>query len=227
MSTNLHEALREAVSDPPFDESDLRTVVETGSRRVRRRSAIRIGAAAAVVAATAALTSIMAARSNHPDQQPQPAHVVHLDLSEAAQQDLDVLASVRTTHREPMNDLSHDRFEGLTTDGLVLRERYTYTDDFYELGLLDPETGSTDWLPPPPSREETVAVDLTADRLVLVARGSLRPEHAADLRPKLADLGASTLRLPAGLEATPHPGSRLAPTAGCTSAATSRASPAR
>ena len=43
MSTDLHAALREAVADAPFDESDLRAVVDAGSRRVRRRAALGSG----------------------------------------------------------------------------------------------------------------------------------------------------------------------------------------
>ena len=125
MSTELHTALREAVRDAPFDETDLQAVVDAGSRRLRRRAAFRIGASALVVVVAAALTSLVAARSDPPDQDPQPARVVHLDLTQAETQDLDVLSSVRTTHREPINDLSYDRFAGLTTDGLVLRSRYT------------------------------------------------------------------------------------------------------
>ena len=50
MSTDLHAALREAVADAPTYESDLRTVVEAGSRRVRRQAAFRVGSAALVVA---------------------------------------------------------------------------------------------------------------------------------------------------------------------------------
>jgi hypothetical protein len=200
MSTELHAALRAAVSDSPFDESDLRTVVETGSRRVRRRSALRIGASAAVVAVAVAVTSVVAARSDHPEREPQPAHVVRLDLSEATEQDLDVLGSVRTTHRDPMNDISHDRFEGLTTDGLVLRERYTYNGNSYELGLLDPETGTTDWLPPAPVAAEVIGVDLSADRLVLVARERVRTNALLVFDRRSRTWASSPLRLAGGLE---------------------------
>ncbi len=46
MSTDLHAALREAVADAPFDESDLRAVVDAGSRRVRRGRLSVVGSSA-------------------------------------------------------------------------------------------------------------------------------------------------------------------------------------
>ena len=196
MSTDLHAALREAVADAPFDESDLRAVVDAGSRRLRRRAAFRVGVSALVVAAF--VVSAVAVDSDRSDQEPLPADVVHLDLNRAERQDLDVLASVRTTWRSAY-ELDHDHFEGLTTDGRVLRSRYAYDGDVYELGLLNPETGSTDWLPPPPVAAQT-AVELTADRLVLFA--PVRPRRSAllvfDRQSETWD--SSTVHLPAGLE---------------------------
>lgn len=170
MSTELHAVLREAVADAPFDESDLRTVIDAGSRRLRRRATLRAGASALLVAAVVASAAVISGRS---DTEPRPAHVVRLDLNRAQHQDLDVLASVRTTLRDPENELDHDRFEGLTTDGLVLRGRYTYEGNRYEVGLLDPQTGRTQWLPRPPLAPQNV-VELTADRLVLFTNVSER-----------------------------------------------------
>lgn len=196
MSTDLHAALREAVADAPFDESDLRAVVDAGSRRLRRRAAFRVGTSALVVGAIVA-TSV-AVRSDRADQEPRPADVVHLDLSRAEKQDLDALASVRTTWRGS-DDIDHDRFEGLTTDGRALRSRYTYDGDVFELGLLDPETGRTDWLPPPPVAAETVLVQGTADRLVLFARRNTQGALLVfDRRSETWESGV--VRLPAGLE---------------------------
>ena len=229
MSTDLHAALREAVADAPFDESDLRAVVDAGSRRVRRRAAFRVGTSALVVAAVVATSVAVRLGPCRPGAP--SADVVHLDLSRAERQDLDVLASVRTTWREPMNARPR-RFEGLTADGLVLRSRYTYDGDVYELGLLDPETGRTDWLPPPPVAAETVVVERTADRLVLLARAEFRRGRLLVFDRRSETWESGDVRLPAGLEA--HAVSAecrtdwaSAPTAGCTSAAPSRASPAR
>lgn len=197
MSTDLHAALREAVADAPFDESDLRTVINAGSRRVRRRAAFRVGSSALLVVA-AVLTSV-AVGPDRSDQEPRPADVVHLDLSRAERQDLDVLASVRTTWREPMNELDHDRFEGLTTDGRVLRSRYTSEGDLDELGLLNPATGRTDWLPPPPVAAQSV-VELTADRLMLFARLGARRSALLVFDRRSETWESSTVRLPYGLE---------------------------
>jgi hypothetical protein len=197
MSTDLHAALREAVANAPFDEPDLQAVVDAGSRRVRRRAALVIGSSALAVVAAIVITSVIVGWDRtEPD--PLPAGVLRLDLSEAESQDLDALASVRTTWRDEM-DIDHDRFEGLTTDGLVLRSRYTYDGDMWEFGLLDPATGRTDWLPPPPVGAEAV-VELTADRLVLLGgnpgRGTLL---VFDRRSETWE--SADLRLPAGLEA--------------------------
>ena len=199
MSTDLREALHEAVADAPFDASDLRTAVAVGSRRVRRRAAIRVGSAALAVAAVV-LTSVVVG-SDRSDHEPLPADVVHLDLSRAATQDLDILASVRTTWREPMDDLDHDRFEGLTTDGLVLRSRYISDGSVYQLGLLDPETGETDWLPPSPVATETDGVELTADRLVLFAQLGPRRGFLLMFDRRSQTWESTDLRLPGGLEA--------------------------
>ena len=144
------------------------------------------------------ITSV-AVGSDRTDQDPRPADVVHLDLGQAERQDLDVLASVRTTWRDPMNELDHDRFEGLTTDGLVLRSRYTYDGAVYELGLLDPVTGRTDWLPPPPVAPETVVeADGRPARAVRRRDGRRGTLLVFDRRPETWE--SSDVRLPAGLE---------------------------
>ncbi|MGZ5418683.1 MAG: hypothetical protein ACXWDI_16055 [Nocardioides sp.] len=198
MSTELRAALREAVANAPADESDLRSVVHAGSRRVRRRTAFKVATSAVSVAVVAVLTSVVVG-SDRSDQEPRPADVVHLDLDQAETQDLEVLASARTTWREPMNELDHDQFEGLTTDGRVLRSRYTADGDIYELGLLDPGTGRTDWLPSPPVRPKTV-VELTADRLVLSAWVGSRRSALLVFDRATRTWESGTLRLPAGLE---------------------------
>ena len=206
MTTDLHTALREAVADAPNDEYDLRTVVNAGSRRVRRRAAFKVGSSALVVAA---VVTAVAVSPDQPDQEPRPANVVHLDLSRAERQDLDVLASVRTTWRDE-NAIDHDRFEGLTTDGLVLRSRYTNGGDVYELGLLDPETGSTDWLPPPPVAAAYV-VELTADRLVLFSSMGLRPSALMVFDRRSETWRNTPVRLPPAVEVHVPPRLALAP----------------
>jgi hypothetical protein len=164
MSTELRAALREAVSDAPFEDGDLRSVLDAGARRVRRRTTTRAGLC---LLAVAALVVGLVVREDRPVE-PQPADVVRLDLGSASQARPDVLASTRTTWSDVRNaDLSHDQLLGLTEDGQVLRSRYDYGTGVEELGLLDPRTGATDWLPRPPTRG-LQPVALTADRLVLV-----------------------------------------------------------
>lgn len=198
MSTDLREALHEAVADAPFDESDLRTAVAVGSRRVRRRAAIWVGSSALAMAGVVSTSMLVGSVTS--DQEPRPADVLHLDLSQAEGQHLDVLATVRTTWREPMNELDHDRFEGLTTDGRVLRSRYTYQGNTYELGLVDPTTGRTDWLPPLPVAAATDVVELTADRLVLLGNVTPRRRELQVFDRQSQTWESSTVRLPAGLE---------------------------
>ena len=207
MSTDLHAALRDAVADAPFDESDLRAVIDAGSRRLRRRTAVRVGASALVVAAVVAAVVVVSDRS---DPEPLPAHVVHLDLRRAEHQDLDVLASVRTTWRDPENDLDHDRFEGLTTDGLVLRSRYTYEGNVHELGLLDPGTGRTRWLPRPPVAPQTV-VELTAGRLVLFANVSERRSDLLMFDRQSETWTSTSIRPPEDIEVHVPPQLAIAP----------------
>jgi len=178
VTTDLREVLRAAAdgghAEPGFD---LRTVVQEGARRVRRRRATVVAAVGAVVAVGSTALLLSGPDERRPD--PLPAKPVELRINDAQQLDIQELASRRVTMREPMDDLSYDRFEGLTTDGLVLRSRFDFDADAnhfgsYELGLLDPVSGKTEWLPPPPggAADPTVA-ELTSDRLVLVGPGYL------------------------------------------------------
>ena len=149
----------------PYDESDLRDVLAAGSRRVRRRAAFGVGASA-LVAVGAVLASV-AVGSTVPTRST-ARRSGDLDLGRAEKLDLDVLASVRTTSRDQMDESS-------TTIASWGSRRTAWSSaaatpsggEGYGLGLLDPETGSTDWLPPPPAAAANRVVELTADRLVL------------------------------------------------------------
>jgi hypothetical protein len=167
VSTDLRAALREAVADPPYDQSDLGDVLVTGSRRVRRRAALIVGSSALAVGAV--IASVVAV-TNDPTEEPRPARVVSMDLNLAQPLDL-----------PPVRQGGRDRFLGLTADGLVLRSRHPKGGDAFELGLLDPGTGDTDWLPPTTDPTGTLPppggngmppwllpVQLTADQLVLL-----------------------------------------------------------
>jgi hypothetical protein len=203
MSTDLHAALREAVADAPFDDADLRSVLDAGARRVHRRTVARAGLG---LLAVAAVVVGLVVRGDRPVD-PQPADVVRLDLGSARQAHPDVLASTRTMWRdEPDADLSHDQLLGLTADGKVLRSRYDHGTRTEELGLLDPETGTTDWLPPPPTRG-LQPVELSADRLVLArANAGSAGANAGSGTIAVLERGArtwasSSIRVRPGLEA--------------------------
>jgi hypothetical protein len=197
MSTDLHEALREAVANAPFDEPDLQAVVDAGSRRVRRRAALVIGSSALAVVAAVVITSVFVGWDRtEPD--PRPAGVLRLDLREAESQQLDIVASVRSTSRDAM-DGGNDRFLGLTPDGLVLRSRGASNGALHEVGLLDPSTGTSDWLPPLPIHPEGV-VSLTSDRLVLFASELPRRVNLLVLDRGSEAWERTLVRLPTGLE---------------------------
>jgi hypothetical protein len=97
-------------------------------------------------------------------EKPEP---VEIRIDQARTVEPDVVATRRVLWEDPANQLDYDRFDAITDDGLVARARYTYDGDISEFGLLDVETGETDWLPRPRwDLGEPAPVDLGADRLV-------------------------------------------------------------
>ncbi|HET9999015.1 MAG TPA: hypothetical protein VFQ17_15955 [Nocardioides sp.] len=210
MSTDLRAALQEAVADAPYDESDLRDVLARGSRRVRRRTALVVGSSALAVAAV--IASVVAV-THDPAQEPHPARVVRLDLDQAQPLDL-----------QPTRQGGRDRFLGLTADGLVLRSRHPDGGDGDELGLVDPGTGVTDWLPDatdptgtlaPPGRHGMppwlLPVQLAADQLVLLhLEPAIWRSRSSSGTLLVFDRGSRTwesgdVTVPAGLEAHQPP----------------------
>ena len=209
MSTDLRAlraALREAVAEPPYDESDLRDVLAAGSRRVRRRAALVVGSSALAVGAV--IASVVTV-TNTPTEEPRPAQVARLDLDRARPLDL-----------QPIRQGGRTRLLGLTADGLVLRSRHPSGDEGYGLGLLDPETGVTDWLPDatdpagtlePPGRNGMppwlLPVQLTADQLVLLhVEPAIYRDKTSGGTLLVFDRGSRTwhrgaITVPAGLEA--------------------------
>ncbi|HEY0642697.1 MAG TPA: hypothetical protein VGD39_04700, partial [Nocardioides sp.] len=203
VSTDLGRALRDAVADEPTFVVDPQALAHTGRHRLRRRNAIAVGTATLATAAVLVATSLVS-RPSTSDPDPAPAErTVRLDLDDAVAVRPEVVASTRTTWRdEGKNSLEFDRLEGITTDGLVLRSRYTNAHGTTELGLLDPSTGSTDWLPDPPWRSGDIAgVDLGADRLVVVVRTHVYQYAISVLdRATRAWRPHTVVRLPAGTE---------------------------
>jgi hypothetical protein len=167
VSTELRAALREAVADAPSYDVDPVSLIRAGARRRRRRAGAIVGASA--LAAAAVVVTAVLSRHERPDPDPAPAEIVRLDLDDSAAVDLDVVASTRTTWEDDGRDsLEYDRLAGITADGLVLRTRYTNDRGHVEIGLLDPATGATDWLPLLAGRPpEITPVELGEDRLVL------------------------------------------------------------
>lgn len=209
MSTDLHAlraALRDAVADAPHDDSDLRQVLVAGSRRVRRRAALLVGSSTLAVAAVIATVVTV---TNTPTEEPRPAQVARLDLDQAQPLDL-----------QPIRQGGRDRFLGLTSDGLVLRSRHPSGEGGYGFGLLDPETGVTDWLSDasdpagtlaPPGRNGMppwlLPVQLTADQLVLLhLEPAIYRDKTSGGTLLVFDRGSRTwqsesVTVPAGLEA--------------------------
>lgn len=214
MSTDLHAALREAVVDSPYDETDLqrdlRGVIEAGSRRVHRRRVL--GVATSAVALAAVVTSVLVTvdRSDRSGPEPGPARIVQLNLDQARTQKLEVLASTRTKFLPESDEGGYDRYEGVTPDGLVLTNRYIYPELRQELGLLNPETGRTDPLPAAPETVDS-AVQLTADRLVVWAPDTPYDSGLLTFDRATRTWSGVVIRRPAGIEAHAPPQLELAP----------------
>jgi hypothetical protein len=170
--TGLREALRDAVVDPPSTTIDLAGVMVAGAQRVHRRRVRRAGVVTLCVVTAVAVTWASVAKDG-PSEPVLPARPAILQVPttlypEGAEPITpEVLATTRVLRLDPANELDYDRYDGLSTDGLVVRARYTYEGDVSEFGLLDPTTGDTDWLPRPPwDLGEPRPVELSADQLV-------------------------------------------------------------
>lgn len=167
MVTDLRRALRDAVAEAPAEEFDIAGVVNAGARRVRRRRLIRVAAPGVVVAIIVAVVALPH-RVDREEPAP-PVAPVELKLDHARTVDPVMLAS-RRVHWSHPDDIDYDNFGGLTHDGLVLRARYTHETRTQDYGLLDLNTGRTDWLSLPSGYQELAPVDLAADRLVFLDR---------------------------------------------------------
>lgn len=213
MSTDLRTALRDAVADEPAFLVDTRFIAHAGTRRVRRRTRLAVGTAALATAAALVVTALVS-RPTKPHPDPAPAErVVRLDLDDAGAARPEVVARTRTTWRDAgRSSLEFDRLEGITADGLVLRSRYTNARGRTELGLLDPATGATDWLPEPPWQAGEIAgVDLRADRLVVVARTGIFQYTTTIFDRASRTWAASEVRLPGATEGHMPPRALVGP----------------
>ena len=150
--TGLQQLLADALAGEPRDDLDLVAVVAEGRRRRQRRrrwvlAAVAAGTATAVIAATVGPRLIDKPRE--PDPAPPTPTVVSVDvlpLNGAAE----LPGGALRTHHAPgdnLEDLSWDRWAGVTDDGYVVRIRSDFETDTLSIGLVDPATGSTEWLP--------------------------------------------------------------------------------
>jgi hypothetical protein len=172
MVTDLRELMHVASSRPPEDPADLAALLGAGRRRVRvRRAGIVGGTALAAGAITLASMSWL---------DPAPADLASAGVPEVSG------PSVRLTDARPAvegqdyrevasytnEDLESDNgeyFDGVTNDGLVLFRSGPTMSRGQRYALMDPETGTKEWLPAPPSAgDQTWATELSASRLVLM-----------------------------------------------------------
>jgi hypothetical protein len=140
------------------------------ARRRRRRTTRRTVAAIATLAAVAAAAGALTLPSGRDRTQPaQPGPVpTRVSLDDAVPAKAETLERLRMTWRDPDGPLGRDRFEGLTADGLVVRARDDGTRST-EVGLVEPGSGRTSWLPPVPwELGTTYPIDLAADQLAYV-----------------------------------------------------------
>ena len=202
MSTDLRAALRDAAADEPPFLVDTRFIAHAGTRRIRRRTGLAVGTAALATAAVLVVTAVVSRPAKSPPDPAPAERVVRLDLDDAGGARPEVVARTRTTWRDVgRSSLEFDRLEGITADGLVLRSRYTNAHGRAELGLLDPATGATDWLPEPPWQSGEIAgVDLGADRLVVIARTGIFQYTTAIFDRGSRTWEASEVRLPGATE---------------------------
>lgn len=177
MVTELRQILRETVEDAPTGGIDHAAVLRAGRDRVRRRRrAGMVAAAAAVVIVTGAVL-VPGERPAKPAEHVLPAAPVRLSLDDARPVEPEIVARTRTV-QGPGDAIDYDRIDGITDDGLVLRARWTWKGDISEYGLVDPDTGSTDWLPTPPwDIGEPLPLALGADRLLFLESRHVGQHH--------------------------------------------------
>ncbi|MGN6574575.1 MAG: hypothetical protein ACTHKG_02705 [Nocardioides sp.] len=171
MVNELRHLLRDNVTAPPPEDLDLSAVLQGGRRRVRRRRFVAVGGTAIAAAAVVGLTSLVWPSAPDLDAAgvPRPdAPVLRLADAQPATRGEDYRVLASYTNR----DLDADNgqyFDGVTDDGQILfrdgprqdllRPRYA---------LMDPATGTKDWLPEPPTPDNTDLwpVDLGTGRLL-------------------------------------------------------------
>jgi hypothetical protein len=172
--TDLRQALRDAVADPPYDDLDLRAVLTEATRRKARRQRWLAGgvlaATATVVLAVIVGTALVAERDA---PEPAPAPVEHVDgllLEDASAFPSQPTHThhARTPSDPDMYGINTDELVGLTDDGLVVRVRHVYRRGS-TVAFVDPVTGATEWLPEPGfGLGSLTALSLESERLFFI-----------------------------------------------------------
>jgi hypothetical protein len=176
---DLKALMRENVAAPPRDRIDPHVLVRAGRRRVRiRRAAMGVAAAALTLAAALVVPGVTGPRDDRhtgaASQPPTPdAPTLHLADARAAVRGKDYRVLASNTNKNLDRD-NGQYFDGVTDDGLVLFRDGPRADQLRpRMALLDPRTGTKDWLPDLSiGQTQTWPVELTTDRLVLVGAQS-------------------------------------------------------
>ena len=210
--TELRDLLREAAAGEPHVAIDPDAVVRRSHAALRRRRARVAGAlGAALLAVAVALPLAVRAGAPRPAV-PTPTDTPRVsqvplrvertvDLADARPGSSRPQASVRTLWLDPANDLDYDRFDGVTDDGLVVRQRYRYAGDRSEFALLDVATGRTDWLPRPPMDVgEPRPLLLGRDRLVYLDNRTAFTDAVLTFDRRSRTWGRKPISKPAGTE---------------------------
>ncbi|WP_155992859.1 hypothetical protein [Nocardioides sp. URHA0020] len=173
---DLKQLLRDNVSSPPGDGIDLGEVLASGRRRVRRRRGV-VGLGAVVAAATVAVVAVGlpglgSDRAGPAAQRPRPdAPTIRLSDAQRASvgRDYEVLATY--TNRD-LDAANGQYFDGVTDDGLILFQDGPRdgTRLRTRLALMDPATGTKDWLPDAGLGQDNIRpVQLGRHRIVLLS----------------------------------------------------------
>jgi hypothetical protein len=184
---DLRELLRSTVAAPPPDHLDLGAVLTTGRRRVRRRRITVLAGTAVATAAIVVAASLAALRGEPPDfaaagvPMPDAPTIRLTDATPAAEgRDYRVLASHTNKN---LNRDNGQYFDGVTDDGLILFRDGPRMDQLRpRFALLDPATGTKDWLPDlDVGQSQTWPLELGKDRLVLLGAGEVESAGPGDL----------------------------------------------
>ncbi|WP_156391057.1 MULTISPECIES: hypothetical protein [unclassified Nocardioides] len=168
--TDLKQLLHDNVADAPSDHVDLTAVMAAGRRRVRRRR----GGATAAVLAVAAVTVVAAVGGTGPGSGPGPSApggtvpVVSVGEARPAVEGRDY--ELVTSYPARDGSTRGRSVAGVSADGLlVVLDAPRPGSSSSRVGLVDPSTDRTSWLPGMHRLGRLLAAD--TDRLVFQAAG--------------------------------------------------------